>query len=221
MSDLRGFLDHLENEGELIRINEKLSPSKEISAALKRFDGGKAIIFENVDGYDVKVVGGIRGTPRRILDALNVKNEDLYQTLLDAMRKPTKCKIGDGPVNEIIEEGDLSKIPILTHFDGDPGPYITSGILYARSPDGKIENVSFHRLLVLNKKRLTIRIVPRHLYRLTQLAKQAGNTSLDVTVSIGLHPATLLSAALPAAWGVSEFDIANTLLGGKLRLTKC
>jgi UbiD family decarboxylase len=150
-----------------------------------------------------------------------VKNEDLYQTLLDAMRKPTKCKIGDGPVNEIIEEGDLSKIPILTHFDGDPGPYITSGILYARSPDGKIENVSFHRLLVLNKKRLTIRIVPRHLYRLTQLAKQAGNTSLDVSVSIGLHPATLLSAALPAAWGVSEFDIANTLLGGKLRLTKC
>jgi UbiD family decarboxylase len=44
---------------------------------------------------------------------------------------------------------------------------------------------------------------------------------MDVSISIGLHPTVLLSAALPAAWGVSEFDIANTLLGGKLRLTKC
>ena len=137
------------------------------------------------------------------------------------MRKPTKCRIGNGPVNEVIEEGDLSKIPILTHFDGDPGPYITSGVLYARSPDGKVENVSFHRLLVLDKKKLTIRIVPRHLYRLTQLTKQAGQKSLDVSISIGLHPAILLSAALPAAWGVSEFDIANTLLNGGVKLLEC
>ncbi len=45
--------------------------------------------------------------------------------------------------------------------------------------------------------------------------------SIDVSLSIGLHPAILLSAALPTPFGVSEFDVANSLLGGGLKLTKC
>jgi UbiD family decarboxylase len=81
--------------------------------------------------------------------------------------------------------------------------------------------VSFHRLLVLDEKRMTIRIVPRHLYRLTQMAKKAGLSSLDVSVSIGLHPAVMLAGALTAPFGVSEFDVVNNFLGGGLKLTQC
>jgi 2,5-furandicarboxylate decarboxylase 1 len=222
MTDLRGFIKDLDQRGELIRIKDELSPNMEISAGLQRFDARKVVLFEKVSGHAHSVVGGVCGTRDRILQGLGVSNEGLYGRLLQALKTPIKCEVVEnGSVMEVIEEGDLGKIPILTHFTGDPGPYITSGILYAKSPDGNVENVSFHRILVLDEKKMTIRIVPRHLYRLTQLARKAGLKKMDVSVSIGLHPAVLLAASLPAAFGVCEYDIANNLLGGKLRLIKC
>ncbi|MBN1682686.1 UbiD family decarboxylase [Candidatus Bathyarchaeota archaeon] len=222
MSDLRAFLEVLEKKGDIIRIKEEVSPKKEMSAILQKFDANKTIIFENVENFQHKVVGGICNKRSKILDGLAIKNADLYPRLQHAIKNPKKCNIIDyGPVKEIVEEGDLRKIPVLTHFDNDPGPYITSGILYAKSPEGDVENVSFHRLLVLDNKKMTIRIVPRHLYRITQLAKDAGLKTIDVSISIGLHPAILLAASSPASWGVSEFDIANNLLNDGLKLVQC
>jgi UbiD family decarboxylase len=210
-----------EIDNELIRFVEPFSIKYEVSAALRRFDGAKALFFEEIKESSTKIVGGICGTRSRILKGLGVEPKDLNNRLLEATRNPTKCKIGDGPVNEVVKEGNLNELPILTHFQGDPGPYITSGIVYAKSPDGLNENVSFHRLLVLDDKRLAIRIVPRQLYRITQLAKEDGYSSLDVSISIGLHPMVLVTAALPTPFGVSEFDVANNLMGGNLKLIEC
>lgn len=222
MSDLRAFLKQLEKSGDIIKIKEPLSPKLEMAAALQRFDAGKAVIFEETEGFATKVVGGICGTRGRILQGLGIEAKDLYPRLQQAIKNPKKCEVVEkGSILEVLEEGDLTKIPILTHFDGDPGPFITSGILYAKSPDGKVENVSFHRLMVIDAKRMTIRIVPRHLHRLTQLARQSGKKSVDCCVSIGLHPAVLLAASMPVGWGVCEYDVANSLLGGGLKLVKC
>jgi UbiD family decarboxylase len=222
LSDLRAFLKQLEKSGDIIKIKEPLSPKLEMAAALQRFDAGKAVIFEETEGFATKVVGGICGTRGRILQGLGIEAKDLYPRLQQAIKNPKKCEVVEkGSILEVLEEGDLTKIPILTHFDGDPGPFITSGILYAKSPDGKVENVSFHRLMVIDAKRMTIRIVPRHLHRLTQLARQSGKKSVDCCVSIGLHPAVLLAASMPVGWGVCEYDVANSLLGGGLKLVKC
>ena len=90
MSDLRSFLKQLEKKDELIKIKESLSPKLEIAAALQRFDGGKALLFEKVDGYNTRVIGGVCGTRQRILDALGLKAEELYPALLDAIRAPKK-----------------------------------------------------------------------------------------------------------------------------------
>lgn len=222
MSDLRKFMDGLEAKGDVIRIGEPLSPVYEAAAALKMFDAGKAVVFEKIKGHDTGAVGGVCGTRARILDGLGVEPQGLYERLQEAVRKPEPCRVGDGPVKEVVlDDPSLSDFPVLTHFEGDPGPYITSGILYARSPDGSVENVSFHRLLVKDGKRMGIRVVPRHLYRLMQMAREAGMESMDVSVSIGLHPAALVAASSPAPFGTSEFEIANNLQGGGFRLTEC
>lgn len=222
MTDLRKFLKEIEGRGELIRIEEPLSARHEIPEALRRFDGGKAVLIESVKEYEASVVGGVCGTRPRILDALGVGSGELYGHLLEAVRNPTPCVVGDGPVKEVIhDEPRLSEFPILTHFETDPGPYITAGIVYARSPDGSVENVSFHRLMVKEDGRMGIRVVPRHLYRLSQMAREAGLDSLDVSISIGVHPAVYVAAAYPAPFGTSEFEMANTLLDGGLKLTEC
>jgi len=222
MADLREFLKEIEGRGELVRIGEPLSVRHEIPEALRRFDGGKAVLFESVKEYDGMVVGGVCGTRPRILEGLGVESGELYGRLLEAVRNPTPCDVGDGPVKEVIHDDPrLSEFPILTHFETDPGPYITAGIVYARSPDGSVENVSFHRLLVKEDGRMGIRVVPRHLYRLNQMAREAGLDSLDVSISIGVHPAVYVAAAYPAPFGTSEFEMANTLLNGGLTLTEC
>ncbi|MGQ9507008.1 MAG: UbiD family decarboxylase [Candidatus Bathycorpusculaceae bacterium] len=218
---LKEFLKKMEKEKEILHIKHSVSTRFEIPFIMKSFDNqGPILMFENVENYKTGVVANVCGTRKRICTALNVDQDGLYRKLTEAWRSPRKPKIvGDGPVKEVAEK-DLSKIPILTHFEKDAGPYITSAVVYAKSVDGKAENVSVHRLQVLDKKRLAIRLVPRHLFSLWQTAKEAGK-DLDVAISVGVHPAVILAASSPVPFGVNEFDVANALLKNGLRLVEC
>ncbi|MCK4438613.1 UbiD family decarboxylase, partial [Candidatus Bathyarchaeota archaeon] len=135
MSDLRSFLEEIDDE--VIRIKEPLSVKYEIPAALHRFDGGKVLLFENPKETGTRVVGGVCGARHRILKGMGLTAENLYEGIIHATKNPVKCKVGDGPVKEVVEEGSLKDIPVLTHFEGDPGPYITSGIVYTSVSGGE------------------------------------------------------------------------------------
>ncbi|MGB9853723.1 MAG: UbiD family decarboxylase [Candidatus Bathyarchaeales archaeon] len=218
---LRSFLEQMDKKGEVLHINDEVSPNFEIPYIMKSFDNeGPILLFENVEDSEIKVVANVCGTRNRICEALGVQRDKLYQKLLDAWSSPKKPKIvEDGAVREV-EESDLFRIPILTHFEMDASPYITSAVIHAKSIDENIENVSIHRLQVLDEKHLAIRLVPRHLYKLWQMAKEA-DVDLDVAISVGVHPAIMLAASSPLPFGVSEFDAANTLLNDNLCLIKC
>jgi len=84
-----------------------------------------------------------------------------------------------------VEKPKLSKLPISTHFEKDAGPYLTSAIIHARNSDRKIENVSIHRLLVLDDAHLTIRVVPRHLFKLWEIAKKE-RKAMEIAIALGL-----------------------------------
>jgi UbiD family decarboxylase len=219
---LRDFLRLMEKKKEVLHVKNPLSTSFEIPFVMKKFDReGPVLLFEKVKDFDVKVVANVVGTRRRICDGLGVDQEGLYQRLTEAWASPTKPKIvSDGPAKEVVEKVDLSKFPFLTHFERDAAPYITSAVVYAKSVDGKVDNVSVHRLQVLDRNHLAIRLVPRHLFKLWRMAKEAGK-DLDVSMSVGVHPAVLLAASSPVAFGVCEFNVANALTGNGLRLVEC
>jgi len=218
---LRSFLEKLESRGELLHVKSKVSTRFEVAWVMSKLAEGPALLFENVEGFDVNVVGNLSATRGRIYSALEVSKGEFYQKMIEAWREPVPPKIvKDGPVKEVMEKPLLSKVPILAHYERDAGPYITSAVVSARSPDGKVENVSIHRLLLLDDSRLAIRLVPRHLYRLWRMAKEE-RTDLDVGISIGVHPAVMLAAASSPPFGVSEYGIANALLKGELTLVKC
>jgi len=216
---LRHFLKQMEKE--ILHVKEKVSTRFEIPFIMKKFDEqGPIFMFNNVRGYETRVVANACGTRKRICTALNIDCNRLYQRLTEAWRSPQKPKIArDGAVKETFEK-DLTKIPFLTHFERDAGPYITSAVVHAKSIDGEVENVSIHRLQVLDKRHLAIRLVPRHLFNLWQTSKNGGK-DLDVAISIGVHPAVMLAASSPVPFGVNEFEIANTLMSNSLRLVEC
>jgi 2,5-furandicarboxylate decarboxylase 1 len=218
---LRGFLAEMQKKSQLVQINDEVSPRFEVSAFMKEFDGGPILYFDNVKGSRSKIVAGVCGTRQRLCWALGVGQEALYQRIIEAWREPDQPKVvRGGPVNEVVEKARLSKLPILTHFEHDAGAYITSSVISARSPDGKIENVSIHRLQVLDDNHLAIRLVPRHLYNMWKTAKEK-KESVEVAITIGAHPAVMLAAASPVPFGVSEFGVANKLLSNKMTLVKC
>ena len=218
---LRSFLGEMQKKNQLVQVDDEVSPRFEVSAFMKELDGGTILYFDNVKGSRTKIVAGVCGTRERLCWALGVTQENLYQKITESWRKPTPPKIvRGGPVNEVVERARLSKLPILTHFERDAGAYITSSVISARSPDGKIENVSIHRLQVLDDRHLAVRLVPRHLYQMWKTAKEK-KESLDVAITIGTHPAVMLAAASPVPFGVSEFGVANAFLNNKMTLVKC
>jgi len=218
---LRMFLKKMEKQNEVLHIRDKVSPRFEVPSIIQAFSNGPALLFENVEGYKTRIAANICGTRSRICSALQAPLDELYMRLLGALRSPIPPKIvKDGPVMEIQKTPDLSEIPVLLHFERDAGPYITAAAISARSSNGKIENVSVHRLLVLDENHLAIRLVPRHLFKLWSMAKKE-KKDLEIAISIGLHPAVLLAAASSPPFGVSEYAVANRLLGGSLKLVKC
>lgn len=218
---LRTFLKQEEKEGEVIRISDTTSTRFEISAILKELEEGPIVIFENVEGYDARVVGNICNHRRRLCKALNVSGKELYVRVAKASNYPlTPEVVAEGPVKEAVEKPELSKLPILTHYERDAGAYITSAVIYARASKDGLENVSIHRLMVLDDNHLAIRLVPRHLFKLWKMAKEK-RCNLEVSISLGLHPAVMLAAATSPPFGISEFGIANSLLEGRLRLVEC
>ncbi len=221
--NLREFLTQMEKEGEILHVRDQVSAVHEIPYLMKNFDvQGPILLFEKVKGFRSKVVGNVCGTRRRICSALGIHEDELYTKLTEAWQSGSEPKvIADGEVKETVEkEVDLTKFPFLKYFEKDAGPYITSAIVHARSPDRKVENVSIHRLQVLDRNHLAIRLVQRHLFKLWNLAKESGK-DLDVAISIGVHPAVLLAASSPVPFGVSEFHVANSLMSNGLRLIEC
>jgi UbiD family decarboxylase len=219
---LRDSLKKMEKQKEILHVKEEVSPNLEISFIMKSFDReGPVLSFENVKGFAPRIVGSVCGTRKRLCEALNADNRSLYGRLTEAWRSPKKTKtVSDGKVKEVVEKADLSMVPFLTHFERDAGQYVTSACLHARNADGEVENVSIHRLQVLDRNHMAIRLVPRHLFKLWNMAKER-KKDLDVSISIGVHPAVLLAASSPVPFGVNEFEVANALMDGGLRLVEC
>ncbi len=219
---LKEFLKQMEKEKEVLHVKNEVSTNLETSCIMKSFDHeGPILSFDRAKNFETTIIANVCGTRKRLCTAINVGKSDLHSRLTDAWRSPKKAKIVEsGAVNEVIEKPNLSRIPFLTHFERDAGQYITSAVVHARSMDGEAENVSIHRLQVLDGNHLAIRLVPRHLFKLWNMAKEAGR-DLDVAISIGVHPAVLLGASSPVSFGVNEFDVANALVNGNLRLIEC
>lgn len=219
---LRAFLEGESNiKGGVLTHREALSPEFEIPALMKKFDNGPMLLFNKVRGSKFKILSGACGTRDKIFRAIGADSDSYYSKIIAATNNPIPPAMDEeAPAMEVHEQPDLTRLPILTHYERDPGPYITAGLVVARSPDGKFQNASIHRLLALDANRLAIRIVPRHLYALHQEAIKQGK-DLQVAISIGNHPAVLVGANAGPKFGVDELGVANALLGGKLKVVKC
>lgn len=216
---LQQFTNYLDYQGELLRINKTVNPQYELAAIVSKLDKNKAVLFESVKGSKFKVIANVLGTRKRISYAVKSPSEDrIDKKITMAVAKPvTPRKTTHRKWN--MNSRDLSQMPIVTHFEKDRGPYVTSSIVFAKNQETRSQNLSTHRLLRLNDTTMVIRMVEgRHLHKCFSFAKEHGE-DLRVSIVIGAHPAISLAAAYQASYGQDEIKIANSLMTGQLTTT--
>ncbi|HDM23980.1 UbiD family decarboxylase [archaeon] len=217
----RDFINTLMENGLLVTVRDKLSVFHEIAYYMWKYDGRKAVFFENVSESDIPVAGNVCFNKTALALSLGIDRKLLHSYLENSLNHMSKPKEISSPDFKYIDRKvDLYNLPILKHYEKDAGRYVTAGVVFAKDPDINFQNASIHRLLLLDKNTFAIRVVPRHLFKIMQKHHKQGK-SLRVSIAIGVHPAVLLAAAYPLEYGENELYLANSLMRNKLRTFYC
>lgn len=228
-TSLRAQIKLLDSAGELLRVHERIGSRFEAAAIAQRISraGGPAVMFENVDDLGIPVVLGTDATRERVALSLGAAPREVIDVFARALDQPiAPVVVESGPVQEVVRTGgqvDLRRLPILTHFENDAGPYITSGMVVAEDPESGIRNVSYHRMQVVGRDELRVVIVPRHLYAIQEKFERTGR-ALPVAVVVGADSAVRLAAGTSGSavpLGFDEFGISGGLRGNPEHLVRC
>ncbi|WP_420546217.1 UbiD family decarboxylase [Nitrosopumilus sp.] len=220
MTDLRNYISQIKKIQGLKTVKTKVSTKYEIAGITAKMDGSHSILFENVKDSDFRVVTNLVGSRKKFAIAVGGNEKNIHERIVSAIKRAKKPKIISRGKFMENKSTDLSCLPVITHFEKESGPFITSSIVYVENPETKKQNSSFHRMMPIDKNHFSIRMVEgRHLHRCFVNAKEHGE-DLRVAVTVGVHPAISIAGAYQDEWGKDEINIANSLLNGKLTLSK-
>ncbi len=185
--DLRDFINSLEQEGDLIRIKQKIDPYLEITEVADRTlkAAGPALLFEQAGDSKIPLLANLFGTEKRVAKALGeqqtaalrdigkllafLKEPEPPKGFKDALKTlPIYRKILDmspkvirKPLCQQIilkgEEVDLSILPVQTCWPGDAGPLITWGLVTTKGPNKDRQNMGIYRQQVIAKNKVIMR----------------------------------------------------------------
>lgn len=244
------FIDALEKSGELLRIHAYVNPHLEIAEITDRISksggGGKALYFENT-GYGYPVLMNAYGSEKRMCMALGVQSlsdlakqvENLFQSLMEpkenlidklkmlpllgefASWMPTVRK-GRGDCQAVVMPiPDITKLPVLTCWPKDGGPFVTLPIIHTKDPHSGCRNVGMYRMQIFGPDLTGMhwhkhKVSARHFSHYKELGRK-----MPVAVALGGDPVYAYSATAPLPENVDEYMLAGFLRKKKVELVKC
>ena len=244
------FIDALEKEGELLRIKIFVDPKLEMAEITDRMSkepgGGKALLFEN-SGFDFPVLMNAYGSEKRMCMALGVQHlddvakeiENLFKLLaaprdglLDKLKMLPKLsqfaswmptvKSGRGECQEIVmREPDITKLPVITCWPKDGGPFVTLPVIHTKDPNTNTRNVGMYRMQIFGPT-----LTGMHWHKHKVSAKHFSeykklNKRMPVAVALGGDPVYAYSATAPLPENVDEYMLAGFLRKKKVELVRC
>lgn len=205
---LSSCLSTLSEAGELTTVQQEVDPALEMARLISSLDE-HPVLFPRVKGSRFSVVAGLCARREDVARCLGVARQQLIGAMHAALQRPVSPPlVTRAPCQELVEgKVNLLDLPVLLHLPTDGGHYISAGVAIVRDRDlGR--NMSFHRMLRLDERRLGVRLVEG---RGTHTALKKAGGQLEVAICIGNSPAVLLAAATSPAPGVDELAIANAL----------
>lgn len=241
------YVEALERAGELKRVKTKVSPNLEIAEIMRRlmYSGGPAVLFENVEGAGMQVLGNAFGSMKRLEIALETKDFTEIGRRITELTKmkmpsgmfnklkmlPKLSEIGEygpkyvdnGPVSEVVEtdKASLDSMPVLKSFPGDAGRFITFGLTVTKHPETEIRNFGVYRIQIIDDKHAimhwqTHKRGAQHYKMLKEQGKK-----IEVAVVIGADPATVFSAVAPVPEGMDKYLFSGIARKHGVKLVKC
>ncbi len=246
--NLSGFVEALELSGELVRIREPVSPKLEISEITDRVvkNNGKALLFENT-GTDFPVLINAFASEKRMslalglngLDEVGSKINRILGKLMNARGSflgkisaipvlkefsswMPRMRRGRGECQEVIMKmPDLGRIPVLTCWPDDGGPFITLPVVHTSDPETGIRNVGMYRMQVFGPD-VTGMHWHMHKGSAHHYSKyKALGRKMPVTVTLGGDPVYTYAASAPLPENIDEYLFAGFLRGKRVELVKC
>jgi 4-hydroxy-3-polyprenylbenzoate decarboxylase len=252
--DLREFVERLEAAGELVRVSAPVSRNLEITEITDRVSKGpaernKALLFENVEGFEMPVLINALGSARRMAWALGVDDLEELNHKLAAMvdlklpegmgaaleragdlmgvirsigLRPSMVK--SAPCQEVVETENpsLDKLPILQCWPDDGGHYVTLGSVITRDPATNQRNVGLYRLQVYDERTMAMHW-QRHKggAEHERVAREEALERIPAAVAFGGDPAQMWSASAPLPPNIDEYLLAGWLRGKPVQFVKC
>jgi len=135
---------------------------------------------------------------------------------------PKRLK-GEGACQQIKyldDEVDLYKLPVLTTWEQDGGPFITMGQVYTQSLDGEMVNLGMYRLQVYDKNHLGMHWqIHKDSSHFFDQYQKAGK-KMPVSIAIGGDPLYTWCATAPLPYGVNELLMYGLIKKEPARLVK-
>lgn len=243
--DLHAFLDILDQKGLLKRITTEVDVRLEITEITDRVSkqGGPALLFENVKGYNMPVLINAFGSMDRMQLALEVDTLDqigdelikiiqppeLPTTLIDKFKALPKLAqlssflpkhVRTGPCKEIIikDKPSLAHLPVLHCWPEDGGPFITLPLVFTKDPVTGRRNLGMYRMQVFDHQTTGMHW---HIHKDAAEHYRLRGDKMPVAVALGADPATIYAATAPMPHGIDELLLAGFLRKEPVELVKC
>ncbi len=234
VQDLRGTLEWLRAQGDLIETDKEVDPDLEITGLQKHLDGGCPVLFENVKGKpNHRVVTNLFGDIN-VINKMFGWSDDTHRTrelayALSHPLKPVEIPQDQAPCQEeVIEKpADVNEYMVpIRHTAIEPELTVGSGIRCVTGAqfEGGTD-LGYNRMNFRWGDTGTFMISPvSHMWQVASKYHRTGER-VPLTVCFGVPPAcTLLAGAgfdyviLPT--GCDEIGIAGAVQGAPIRLVK-
>ena len=249
--DLREFIEFLESKGDLRHISTQVSRELEITEIADRTvkSGGPALIFDNVEGYDMPVAINLFGTHQRMAWALGVDdvNEltERIRKLLGLVQGPqpglmnkvraagdllgiAKAQpktVSSGPCQEVVVTGDdvdLNALPILKCWPDDAGRFVTLPLVISQDPATGRRNVGTYRMQVYDGKTTGMHWQTHKVgAHHYRVGEEQGAARLDVAVALGGDPTTIWTGSLPLPPDMDEIAVSGLIRDEAVEMVRC
>ena len=243
-ADLRAFIDQVTRDRDLAVIEAPVDPVLEAAEIHRRViaAGGPALLFTKVIGADFPLVTNLFGTTRRAELAFGTRPLAFIKRLVElaeTLMPPTPAKLWEardvagaawrvgmrrgrgGPVTDVVT-GDvrLDRLPAVTCWPEDGGPFVTLPLVYTEHPDRAGHNLGMYRLQVHDPRTTGMHWQIGKGGGFHYAAAEANDTPLPATVFLGGPPALMLSAIAPLPENVPELMLASLIAGRRLPLVE-
>ena len=124
---------------------------------------------------------------------------------------------GRGPVTDVVSrEPRLDRLPVITCWPEDGGPFVTLPLVYTESPRGHGHNLAMYRLHVYDEASTGMHWQIGKGGGFHYAEAEAAGQALPATVMLGGPPALILSAIAPLPENVPELLLASLIAGQRL-----